>query len=94
MTRLARSGRGVPFSLSRRSVVKVTIKQMHHSSPCAPSSCGCRRRRAATSSGSARRLPGGRRLHAGRYRIGLAVLDDATRKPGPAAALVVRLLPS
>ena len=92
-TRLVRRGRGVPFSLPRRAVVLVTIKPLCRCARVVPAL----RLKAAAGRQVLRlgsRLPGGRRLRAGRYRIGLAVLDDATRKPGPAAALVVRLLPS
>jgi hypothetical protein len=69
MTRLARSGRGVPFTLSRRSVVTVTIKRLRSSSrPVVlrlPAAQGRHLLRLA------RRLPGGRRLRPGRYRITL-----------------------
>ena len=82
-TRLVRAGRGVPFSLSRRSVMRVTLERLS----------GGRRGRAVVlrlraSAGRhvlrlAKRLPGGRRLRPGRYRITLAVTD--------AVALTVRL---
>ena len=75
MTRLARSGRGVPFSLSRRSVVIVTIKRLRSSArPVVlrlPAAEGRHVLRLA------RRLPGGRRLRPGRYRITLAATNTA-----------------
>ena len=75
MTRLARSGRGVPFSLSRRSIVKVTIKRLRSSARRVvlrlPAAEGRHILRLA------RRLPGGRRLRPGRYRVTLAATNTA-----------------
>jgi hypothetical protein len=79
-TRLARSGRGVPFSLSTRAVVRVTLRRLGGGRPVVL------RLRAETGRHVlrlGRRLPGGRRLRAGRYRITLAA--------GNTSRLTVRL---
>jgi hypothetical protein len=82
-TRLARSGRGLPFSLTQRAVLRVTLRRLGGGRTVVL--------RLQASAGRhvlrlGRRLPGARRLHPGRYRITLEAANTArltVRLSGP-----------
>ena len=74
-TRLARSGRGLRFSLSRRALVLVTLERIVRGRRARPVVLRLRAPAGRHVLRLGRRLPDGRRLRPGRYRITLAATN-------------------